>query len=36
VNVEPALRILARRTKLQEIEDGIDVAIETIVTLTCE
>jgi hypothetical protein len=36
VNIESALRVLARRTKLQEIEYGIDVAIETIVTLACE
>src|SRR5438132_1221233 len=36
VNVEPALGILARRTKLQEIEYGQDVGIETIVTLPCE
>src|SRR5438876_7221791 len=36
VDVEPALRVLARRTKLQEIEYGQDVGIETIVTLACE
>ena len=36
VNVEPALGILARRTKLQEIEYGKDIPIETIVTLPCK
>src|SRR5262249_45322250 len=36
MNVESALGILTRRTKLQEIEDGVDVTIETIVTLSCE
>src|SRR5262249_367585 len=34
MNVESALRVLAWRTKLQQIEYGIDVSIETIVTLT--
>src|SRR5438874_8851856 len=36
MNVESALRIFARRTKLQEIEYGQDVGIETIVALRCE
>jgi hypothetical protein len=36
MKVKPALGILAWRTKLQEVEYGIDVAIETIVTLACE
>src|SRR4029453_13454959 len=36
MNIEPALGVDARRTKLQQIENGIDVSIETIVTLACE
>ena len=36
MNVEPTLGILARRTKLQEIEYGKDVAVEAIVTLPGE
>src|SRR4029453_1992217 len=36
VNVEPRLGVDTRRTNLQEIENGVYVSIETIVTLTCE
>ena len=34
VNVEPALGVLARRAKLQQIEDRLDVGVEAVVTLT--
>src|SRR5207247_7930379 len=36
VNGEYALRVLAPRANLEEIEDRIHVGIEPIVTLTCE
>src|SRR5213078_1512160 len=36
VNVESALRVLAWRTQLKQVKDGLDVGIETIVTLSSE
>ena len=36
VNVESPLRVLAWRTQLKQVKDGLDVGIETIVTLSSE
>src|SRR5579859_669216 len=36
MNVKPGLGILARRTELQQIKDGLNVPVETIVALAGE